>query len=241
MTTIVSAFITNINNRQEITTEDYIEHGIKLLSVNVFKIVFIDYLIFDRFSNYSNENTYLVSVKKMDNYLYNHHSLITNSVNTLNTTKDTIEYMFTICHKTEWIRQSILMNVFKTDQFIWIDFGIYRIYRNLSDNDFINIIKNMTKHKYENIRIASIWKTNVDFNVDIYKTVAWYFAGGVFGGNSDVLIHFAELMKQKCIEIIKDKNTIMWEVNIWYLLYKSNPSMFDCYLCDHDVSILINY
>jgi hypothetical protein len=79
------------------------------------------------------------------------------------------------------------------------------------------------------------------YNIDIYKQINWYFAGGVFGGNKQKLIEFAEKMKNNCIDIITTKNTIIWEVNIWYLIYKNNSSMFDPYYCNHDSSIIDKY
>ena len=48
-------------------------------------------------------------------------------------------------------------------------------------------------------------------------------------------------MKNKCIEIITKNNTIMWEVNIWYLIYRENKDLFDSYVCDHNNTIIDNY
>ena len=48
-------------------------------------------------------------------------------------------------------------------------------------------------------------------------------------------------MKEKCIKIINEKKTLMWEVNIWYLIYKENNNLFDCYNCDHNESVVSNY
>ena len=48
-------------------------------------------------------------------------------------------------------------------------------------------------------------------------------------------------MKKECIRIIKERKHLMWEVNIWYLLYLKQPHMFDPYLCDHNASIVANY
>lgn len=52
---------------------------------------------------------------------------------------------------------------------------------------------------------------------------------------------FASLIKSKCIDIMTSKNTIMWEVNIWYLIYKENKSLFDIYNCNHNSSLIDNY
>ena len=48
-------------------------------------------------------------------------------------------------------------------------------------------------------------------------------------------------MKKKCLEIIKEKNSFVWEVNIWYLIYLEYPELFDVYRCDHNVTMLANY
>ena len=75
----------------------------------------------------------------------------------------------------------------------------------------------------------------------MYKNIIWYFAGGVFGGNKENLIKFANKTKEMCIKIIEEKHLIMWEVNIWYLIYKENTDLFDCYTCDHNSSLIDNY
>jgi hypothetical protein len=56
---------------------------------------------------------------------------------------------------------------------------------------------------------------------------------------------YSERKKQgieKCLEIIHTKNTIMWEVNIWYLIYSENKELFNPYTCNnHDDSVIYNY
>jgi hypothetical protein len=63
----------------------------------------------------------------------------------------------------------------------------------------------------------------------------------VFGGPTNKLIKFADLMKSKCVEIIYERKTLMWEVNVWYLVYLENPELFDSYFCNHDITIISNY
>ena len=48
-------------------------------------------------------------------------------------------------------------------------------------------------------------------------------------------------MKHKCIDIMENNQTIFWEVNIWYLIYKEFPDLFLGYNADHNLSILENY
>ena len=71
--------------------------------------------------------------------------------------------------------------------------------------------------------------------------MTWYFVGGIFGGNINSLIKFADLMKSKCIDIITSKNTLMWEVNVWYLIYKENKVLFNTYGCCIDKKMIDNY
>lgn len=242
MATLVSAFVTNINSRSDRNMEKYIEYGKQLLQTKVPKVVFIDELVFHRFQDCLNEYTHLISIKKEDNYLYPYKLLITDyDLYTTYPEKDTIEYMFTMCHKTEWIKQAILLNFFKTKQFIWIDFGISHMLNDLSNTEFNNAILQLINKKYEKIRIASIWEMKHNLDINIYKKISWCFAGSIFGGKAELLMCFADLMKNKCIEIIKVKKTIMWEINIWVFIYNLKPSIFDCYLCNHNSSILLKY
>jgi hypothetical protein len=153
--------------------------------------------------------------------------------------------MFTMCNKTEWVKRAIYLNYFKTENFIWVDFGIKHIFNGsfsyCSDEDFIEKINKLNDKKYNKVRIGGIWNISYDYNIDIYKNVAWYFAGGVFGGNIHSLEKFGNLMKSKCIDIMTSKNTIMWEVNIWYLIYNENKLLFDIYGCNHNASLIDNY
>ena len=241
MTTIVSAFISNVNSRKDRTIEKYIEYGKVLLQTKIQKIIFIDELLFDEIKNYSNELTYLIPIKKESIYLYKYKDLLTNfNLNSTSPEKDSLEYMFTMCSKTEWIKKAIELNYFNTQNFIWLDFGIKHIF-NCDDNEFITKIENINNKIYKKIRIGSIWNPDIQYYGDIYKDIRWYFAGGVFGGDINSLLLFSEKTKEMCIKIIQEKKTIMWEVNIWYLIYKEMPELFDCYNCDHNSSLIDNY
>ena len=70
---------------------------------------------------------------------------------------------------------------------------------------------------------------------------ACFILGGIFGGHKDKLIQFADLMKQKCIDIITKEKTIMWEVNIWFLIYLENNELFDRYIANHNAIMLVLY
>lgn len=238
--TIVSSFLTNVNTIY--TIDKYLKDGILLLKANIPKIIFIDENIYDELKIYENELTSIIPIQKSKWYFNEYKdSLVNFDLNSNNKTKDTLEYMFTICNKTECIKKGIELNFFNTNSFIWIDFGIRYIFKNDSDESFIEKIEKLKDKDYEKIRIGSIWDLNNSYNYDIYKEVTWYFAGGVFGGKKEKLIDFADKTKNKCIQVMIEQKTLMWEVNIWYLVYLENPTLLDCYKCDHNESLINNY
>lgn len=250
LATIVSAFLTNINKTRSIN--DYIEHGLKLIKIRTPKIIFIEKEIYDTDQIIKDdEYTHFIPIEISDLTFYKYKEYITNfNLRKYNTTKDTIEYMMVQCNKTEWIRQAIEKNVFNTDQFVWIDFGIYHM---ISDFDiFEKNIKELVKKQYNNLRICNMWDINSeywygDYKVDIYLDVCWYFGGSVFGGDKKSLLEFANLTYDKVISIINEKKHIMWEINIWYLIYLESKKseiyseLFNMYKCVHDNSILFEY
>ena len=229
--------------------EKYFEYGKKLLSVPIQKIIFMDQNYFDMFKIFQNEYTTIIPFKNKNMYFYNseYFNEITKfNINSTCPEKDTLEYMFTICYKSEFIKDAIenytkyYKKRYKSEQFIWIYFGINHVMK-CSDTEFQQKIINMCFKNYDNIRIASIWDVNCNYSIDIYKDISWYFAGGIFGGNSTYLLKFADLVKENCIKIIKECNTLMWEVNIYFLVYRENQELFSLYKSDHNNSIIDNY
>jgi hypothetical protein len=239
--TLVSSFVVNVNQYRP--TEKYLQNGKLLLKANIPKIIFIDETIFDEFKDFINENTKIIPFDKKNWYFNEYKEQITDlDINTTHTDKDTLEYFFTMCNKTEWIKSAIELNLFNTEHFIWVDFGIRHIFKYENDETFIQKIERLNEPVYEKVRAGSIWDTNLYYyHADIYKDINWYFAGGVFGGHQKFLLDFVEKTKEMCIRVIKEKNKLMWEVNIWYLVYLENSYLFDFYKCDHNPSLVDNY
>ena len=196
MTTIVSGFLGKCNINVNRSFDKYVELGIKLLNINVPKIIFVDQSMYDKIKSFDNEFTKIILYDKKDSYLYSYVSpecLINFQVNTPTPQKDSMEYMSCICNKTEWIKQAIEINHFNTNQFIWVDFAIRHVITN--DDIYTNFILNLQNKPYAKIRIASIWNLDANYDIDIYKQIAWYFAGGVVGGDKEQLLIFSEKMK----------------------------------------------
>jgi hypothetical protein len=239
--TIVTAFINDVNKHRSI--ENYVNFGKKLLKIPTAKIVFIDK---ETYENYFKQNkhlfpsTHFILFEITDIYLTTYKNLITNfNIQSTNPEKDTIEYMFVQCNKTEWIRKAIELDIFKTDQFIWIDFGIYHFIKD--ENVLEKGVLNMVKKSYSKLRISTCKSRDYVCPYDVYKMITWNFAGSVFGGDKKSLISFADIVKTKIIETIETKKTIMWELCFWYLVKDVIPDLYDCYICGHDNRILELY
>ena len=238
-TTLVSALMIHVNKRKDRTIDDYLRYGKSFLEAPIYKIVFIDTEIYDAFTGFRNEWTTLVPFVKQSNYLYQMKDHITEfHLNTKTPEKDTLEYMFTMAHKTEWVKQAIEKNVYRSTHFAWVDFGI-RHMCHCDEATFTKALCSLTKGETcdDKISMAAIWKPTLPYLLDIYKDIAWYFAGSVFGGPADMLLAFAQANKETTLDIIVTKKTLMWEVNVWYLVYLEHKNWFHLYSCDHNLSI----
>ena len=236
MSTIVTAFISGINKGRSV--DKYITLGKKMLSMNTPCVCFIEKHIYDSYIQPTlYPQTHFVMFEKLDNYLYNYIDKVTDFK-----VEDhhCLEYMFLQCHKTEFVRQAISLDPFKTSNYVWVDFGIGHM---MSDDELTTGITHISKRMYNDLRIGNADNIPLDktFNVDLYRQVVFYFLGSIFGGHKSSLIEFADRMKKKCIDIIETKHHLMWEVNVWYLLYKDNPDIFNPYKANHDYRILHNY
>lgn len=240
MTVLVSAFISNMNKRSDMPTSRYIENGKILLKANIPKIIFMDESFTEYFDDYVNEYTKIIKINKNDIYLYDYTKYITNSnIITDNPNKDTIDYFCMMCSKTEWVRKAIESEYFNDDNYVWVDFGIRYIFT-CDDNNFIAKIERLKNCTSSKVRIASIWDLEGQFHFNKHR-VMWFFAGGVFGGNKNELIKFAEKTKNMCLRIIFGEKMLLWDVNIWYWVYKENPELFEPYYSLHDDTVVDHY
>jgi hypothetical protein len=263
---IVSSFLSNVNNNRPFDT--YMEYGKKILyEPNVHVILFIEKKIFYQYlpefdskiihtcillkKEYEfmlHHKKIFIFIEKEDNYLYEYHQLITDfKVNTDNPNKDTLDYMFCMCYKTECMQMAIHFikhhNLFEDKiEYIWLDFGIYHIIKN--DTLFQEELNQLVKRPFNNnnkIRIAA-FPNNIDNHFDLTKNVCWFFLGGIFGGSEKELLLFSELMRETSIQFIHNHNSFIWEVNLWYLIYLQHKELFDCYNCtDHNIQMIQNY
>lgn len=243
--TIVSAFMSNINVNVARSLDTYIEYGKKLLSIPNPKVIFMDSYSYNSYFKRADEEaiyplTKFIIYEKEQIYLYNYKDQLTKfKINTGNPEKDTLDYIFVQCNKTEWVQRAIDLNLWKTNQYIWVDFGIYHMIRD--DEKLAQGIHQMVNKSYDTLRIASCKWKDYSISYNVYETITWTFAGSVFGGDVESLLKFAYLAKAEILRTIRERNHIMWEINMWYIVNKKTPELMDFYNCAHDIRILYNY
>jgi len=247
--TLVSSFVPNINSTW--STDKYLEYGYQLMKINIPKIIFIDHGLFDTISSCSNEYTTIIPFNFEDIYLFKFKEQLKNvSVNTSNPQKDTVEYFIFQCHKTEWVKKAIELNKYDSNQYMWVDFDAYYYADCLNNSPEVNFLKfseNLHQIEYQKtnlVKIPGMW--NMDccvHNVYEYlkKNICLYFAGTIFGGNKDSLVKFANYTKEKCLQMITRDSWLVWELNIWYLVYCDHPELFLQYKAQHNMTLFENY
>ena len=245
--TIVSGFIA-LGNGGTKTLQEYLSYGQNLMTVKIPKVIFIDVKIFEQVINPLPEYNVLIPFKFEEMYYHKYLDQLKQNVvlNSTNPQKDTVEYFMIQCYKTEWVRCAIELNLFNTEQFMWIDFGIYHVFKkpDMKPEENVEMFHSLIYRNqyYETslVRIPYVCQCYID-EYDPYKVCCWYFAGGVFGGHKNALIKFADLTKAKCLQIITERHWLMWEINIWAFVYKENRKFFELYFGNHDYTIFANY
>ena len=243
MTTIVSAFIAGNNKHRG--SVSYINHARHLLSINKPKIIFLQREIIEHLKDFQNEHTLFVPFEKEELFL---HKYTSNSIRLpaiRYAPKDTLERMMIWLNKVDWVKRAIEIDPYKTEQFVWIDFGLHHVFP--STEIFTQCVRKVSSSFYPKVRIAGIW--NINYNINradlrweskIFDKPQWFLAGGVFGGSKDKLLVFAELVEQESQQMIAH-GRISWEVNVWYLICLDHPDLFSIYQCNHNLTILSHY
>lgn len=265
----VSAFLSRVNQRHDRSLDKYIEYGKKWMALPYSKIVFMErkivetYLLLDGGDTgiWYNDYTWISYFDPATMYFHRYADTVRQPLEliTQNPSKDTLDYMFVQCYKTEWMRKAIQLagSVFpetEVTQYMWNDFGIYHMFEREGETRFGECFRDMeirnqaryvdavsNGYTFSTVYFASCWDKRLPLTPAIYKSICWVFAGSVFSGFETGLLRLADFMREKCIELMTLRNTLMWEVNVWVLLYHEHPELFDFYPCNHDPSIIQNF
>lgn len=240
-TTLVSGFVNLEKYDKEYSNKNldiYLDKGKKLIELPIPKIIFIEKELIDLLPR--NNLTQYVPFEFSDMWLYSEYENIQTFSNYRNNSKkDRNIYLVTQLQKTDWVNKAIEINPFETNQFMWIDFGIFHLSKN--DIDFANKIINKSKYLIHNdtIHLPSCNPyeySQEELNKIFLSHPIFFFAGGMFMGTKKSHLLFDKLVKEKTFSLLNSK-MITWEVNIWYIIYKENPKLFSFYLAGHDIRI----
>ena len=248
MSVYISAYYENINTHR--TSSFYIEKSLPFLLCNVPKIIFIPESLFPIFQPYENTFTRFVILNTIPYQKYK--DCFTNFQIDSSNGKDTIDYVLLNSSKTAFIQVAI-EKFPEYEIFCWLDFGIahccikneitVEIFQQTLENILISSKATITNNNNK-IRIPGCWSIhNINQNTNmkhVSNQILWYFCGGFFAGHKNSLRKFASFVEEKILQLCEEK-FIMWEVNIWYLIAREYPELFDWYYGDHNISMLNNF
>lgn|GEM_PF-19143 len=240
-TTFVTAFYVVKNyNAVGKSTKSYFEHFDKLVNTGIPIAVYIspqfEKQIKEIMVNYSNVQLLgLIDVE--DSWTYQQINVEKIKLPTnRNPLKDSLEYMVSQNTKIECINKTIETNPFNTENFAWIDFGIFHVIKDIKKST-----KMLEKMAYQNIKKNSLlfpgcWELSGKY--DYINNINWNFCGGFFVGHKDQLLNFYQKYQTFLSKFINQHNTMVWEVNIWSAMVHESNWKPSWYKADHDDSII---
>jgi len=227
MATIVTSFMQLPESREK-NIENYFEHFKRLENTGLNIHLFLQAHVSETYSPPPNVNVEILEFEDLKIYkdLQNiNYSLPENR----NYSKDTANYLIMQNSKVEFVYRAIQNNIYNSETFMWVDFGIGHVIKN--DSTFDNL-KNI-----ESINGLYIPGCYGSHNISLNK-ICWRFCGGVFIGDKKSIIEFYDLYENHFIDIVKD-NVLTWEVNIWSIFEKLYNFIPIWYRADHNDSILM--
>lgn len=226
MCTIVSAFVPTCNH---VEPERYINWGQKLVDVPVKKIIFTPAHIIKML--HGNPDTQFVPF----NMVFPPNLEEMQLPASRNQEKDTAKYMWLMHQKVDFCKRAIALDPFHSAQFVWLDFGLIKV---CEEATFSRDVVRLSKLAYGQVRIAAIWPFSYRPPPSYGDGVLWYLAGGVFGGDKQSLLRFAELVLH---ELAENPAKLTWEVNTWWKILQKHPSLFSPFRAEHDARIIREY
>lgn len=140
--------------------------------------------------------------------------------------KDTEDYMFIQLMKLELLTNSLKYT--DTKYLAWIDFGIFYIFKNISQSQ--ERLKYLCDCEFITDKIIVGSYEHYD-PIDLWNTVCWHFFGGFLVGNRDL---FEDAYKRQTKLVEENLPRLTWEVNYWHFM----EDLFCKYNCVFDDTML---
>lgn len=157
-----------------------------------------------------------------------------------NTNKDTVEYMYLINSKAEFLYKAIEANPWKSTHFAWIDFSISYIFKDKERTfEYVKIIAQHTMNE-KCMVVPGCWRDKISLtDKDLYmNNIVWRFCGGFLLGDTNSIKRLFELYREHFVDFLNDQQKLVWEVNFWAWLEANGYWTPRWYEADHNDSIV---
>ena len=236
-TTFVTAFyLIQDYQVKEKTLEGYFEHFMSLVKTGISLAVYIDVSLKDQLLKliepYDNVKI-LDTIDLKKTWVYQTTNQNLHLPKHRNPLKDSFDYMVMQNLKLELCQQAIQTNVFKTDYFAWIDFGIFHVVKDIHKTT--TQLQHLSKINYikTNVIFPGCWPKGYDY----LNQVNWRFCGGFFLGHQEVLLDMWRRYQEFLPNFINTYKMMLWEVNIWAALESQTNWQPIQYQADHNDTI----
>ena len=137
-------------------------------------------------------------------------------------------------NKFDFMESAIELNPFKSSHFVWMDFGINHVAKNM---ELIHEWITKVPDKIKQLCINPYTENNSP--KDHFQFIYHNMAGGLFSGSSEKLLKYCNLFKQKTEEIYND-NWYQIDEAVMTMVQRDNPELFDLFYGDYQ-GIISNY
>lgn len=153
-----------------------------------------------------------------------------------NPAKDTQEYLAVQRKKSEWLAASQE----DADVLAWVDLGILHVPR-VGPAEIRGFFDRLPQARRDRITVPSIWGLPEPGQPISVDRPAWHFAGGVLIVPWRLATEFDFLCQQAEAAILAKTGKTTWEVNVWSIVARDNPSLFAAYECDHNCTLFDHF
>jgi hypothetical protein len=232
MNTFVTALVEYCENRTYLTTLGYLDLFKPFADSGIHFHVFLQKKLYEQYVEHiGHRDTIHITTFEFEEMPIYHECIGLPLPTYRNLEKDTNEFMILMNSKTEFVKRAIENNVFQSTHFAWIDFGIYKIIKNVNTLQYLKDLVIEQPGLYMPV-------INNPYTFD-FLSVCWRFCGGFFIGDMESILNFHSLYEKHFLNIIKENNVISWEINIWAHFEREGYFNPNIYSSNHDDSMLL--
>ena len=203
---------------------DYLESSIPTLNIDHYMVIFVTEETIDHVEKIRKQvnllhKTKIITVKESDLYQYENIDKLNELMKKNIPPYDSKYQILAVNSRYKLIKQAIEMNIFNTDYYGWIDFGISHI---------VDIPKNfkVVYSNHEKIRLGWIARKKCNKNFLIFNHKA--LGGGFFIGHKEIIRIFIDLHDYE-FNKLSQMGYCINDDKLLFLMYEKYPNLFDVY------------